>query len=546
MSDQEELKIQIEELKKEVERLRSGSTDNSVLFHDEVHRRTRNMKLAMDQAARANKTKSAFLERVSYELLTPMNTILGMTNLVLETELSEKQRRYLELVGESADNLLGVVNNILDFSKIELGKLEFETEEFSLRERMEYELYPQTLKAQRKGIEFNCIFDPGVPDLIECDENRLIQVLTNLVDNGIFFTEEGGVLLHVSLRGFTPEGQQLLRFSVTDTGIGIRPVKQQIILESFNQGAIPPSGNSDENLLGLAVSGHLVKLVGGEIGIQSQGEGEGAQVWFTWPVSVVVDSKSSPSAVSDNATYLMPEKSILEGSILVVEDDPASRVLLETFLRRTGATVATAGNGEEGYRYFLDHKPDLIFMDVQMPVMNGLECTEKIRNHEKMYGGHVAIVALTALVMHGDRDRCLKAGMDNYIAKPMNKDQVIDMVRQYLTSTVLLLGEHGPGLVEKFHNAGWNIIQVGLGRMAIYEAGLCLNDLVVVDLSRTTVGYLETVNNIRRLTAISNVVPFFLGIGETKEDELQPDGLDGVLPENFTIDQLIHLMHLHN
>lgn len=542
MSEQEELKIKIEELKKEIETLRSGSTDNSVLFHDEVNRRTRNIKLAMEQAARANKTKSAFLERVSYELLTPMNTILGMTNLVLETDLSEQQRRYLELVGESADNLLGVVNNILDFSKIELGKLEFQNEKFSLRERVEYELYPQTLKAHRKGIEFRCIFDPGVPELIECDENRLFQVLTNLVDNGIFFTDEGGVLLHISLRGFTADGQQLLRFSVTDTGIGIRPIKQQIILESFNQGAIPPSGNSDENLLGLAVSGHLVKLAGGDIGIQSRGEGEGALIWFTWPVSVVVESGASPSALPEDATtYLMPDLSIMEGTVLVVEDDPASRVLLETFLRNTGVRVSTVNNGEEAYEYFLEHKPDLIFMDVQMPVMNGLECTQKIRKYENTHGGHVAIIALTALAMHGDRDRCLKAGMDNYIAKPVNKNQVLEMVRQYLTSTVLLLGEQSPELVKKFRDGGWNVIQVDLGRMAVYEAGIGLNDLVVIDLNRCVTGYAETINNIRRLTAISGTTPFFLGIGK-KGNNTELNGLDGVLPENFTLDQLLMLM----
>lgn len=541
MPDREELKLQIEELKKEIEQLRNGSADNSVLFHDEVHRRTKNMKLAMEQASRANKTKSAFLERVSYELLTPMNTILGMTNLVLDTELSKQQRKYIELVGESADNLLSVVNHILDFSKIELGKLEFETSQFNLREQMEYQLYPQTLKAQRKGIRFQCVFDPGVPDIVECDESRLFQVITNLVDNGVFFTEEGGVLLHISLSGFTAEGQQVLRFSVTDTGIGIRPIKQQIILESFNQGAVPPSGHSDENLLGLAVSGHLVKLAGGDIGIQSQGEGEGALIWFTWPLTAVIDGSAEAVDIIEKAKYIIPESSTLEGRVLVVEDDPASRVLLENFLRKTGAEVVTVSNGEEGYAQFLENSFDLIFMDVQMPVLNGLECTEKIRHYEQSHGGHVVIVALTALTMHGDRDRCLKAGMDDYLAKPVHKEQVIDMVRRYLSSTVLLLGEHSRESFEKFKDAGWNITQVELGRSAIYEAGLGINDLVVVDLSLCIGGYSETLNNIRRLTSHSGVIPFFLGLGEAGDDAVPP-GLDAVLPDKFTIDELLELM----
>lgn len=546
MSDIKELKKQIQSLEQEVERLNEelhlvatpsieseakSLNETKVMVQDEVDRRTRNMQLVMEQAAQANKNKTAFLERVSYDLLTPMNTILGMTNLVLDTELTTQQKRYLELVSVSADNLLGVIDNILDFSKIELGKLEFEFNSFNLMESLEYELYAHQLKAKQKGVALRINCEPGVSSVIECDESRFLQVVSNLVDNGVSYTSRGEVIVEISSKGFNSDGYSLIQVSVSDTGIGIQPAKQQIITESFNLGAVPPSGESDSNLLGLIIAGHLVKLAGGEIGIESSGMEKGTTVWFRWPVTIPIETDAAPVDLEGAVQSSISNINKLEGiKVLVAEDDPASRLFVETILKPSGAQVTSVVDGEDAFKAFLKDDFQLILMDVQMPVMTGIECTKKIRQYEKVHGGHVLIIALTALAMQGDKQRCLRVGMDDYLAKPIDKNLLLDILNRHFGRWALLAGDIPEELKNSLLTAGWEVTSVESGKSAVYEATVSFYSLVIIDVSTPNSGYLETVNNVKRMSAHTGEKQFFIGVG-SKSGETKA-GFDAILPDD--------------
>lgn len=495
-----------------VERDTFAFVESKVVLRDEVDRQTSNLKVAMEQAAQANQTKSEFLEQVSHDLLTPMNGILGMTNLVLDTELDSRQRRYLEMVNASANKLLGVVNDLLDFSKIEVGKLEFDSDEFNLRKSLEYELYPQQIVAQKKKIKLSFSFDPGTPIIVRSDSSRLMQVVSNLVSNAIGFTCEGEVLLNVSSDGYDKDGLFFVKFSISDTGVGILPEMQRLIVESFNRGSVPPNCNSDKSTLGLTISGHLVKLAGGEIGVESEGKGAGTTVWFTWPLGVATDSIVAEASV---ATTLSSDQSVLDGvKVLVAEDDPISKVLIETFLQLAGADVTSVSNGKQAFEEFLCGGYKLILMDVQMPVMDGLEATEKIRAHEQLHGGHIIIVALTALAMHGDKGICLGSGMDEYLSKPVDKKRLVELLTTYMVNTALVVSTHVPmGLVNSLAGLGWGVTVARSGKSAIYEATLASFNLVLIDITSTNSGYQETLRNLKRLAGRTGTLPVCLGIG---------------------------------
>lgn len=555
MSDSKELNRYIQGLEQEVERLNQElleasvasnmpgpemSGDKTVLLQDEVARRTQNMKLAMEQAAQANKNKSAFLEKVSYDLRTPMNTILGMTDLVLDTELSLQQKRYLEMVRVSADNLLGVIDNILDFSKIELGKMEFEQNSFNMKESLERELYAHRLKATLKGIELRTVWGAGVPSLVECDEIRFLQIVSNLVDNGISYTNEGEVLLDISFKGFDSGGNSFIQVSVTDTGVGIQAAKQQVISESFKLGAVPPSGESDVNLLSLVISGHLVKLAGGEIGLESGGVEEGTTVWFRWPISIPAQH-NTPTVDLERVSRSPGGYKSFEGvKILVAEDDPASRLLIETVLKPTGAVVTSVTNGKDAYDAFVANGFQFVLMDVQMPVMGGVECTGQIREYEEEHGGHAFIIALTALAMKGDRQRCLRAGMDDYLAKPIDKALLLDLLNRYLGCWALLVGESTEQLRYELLSAGWECTSVDSGKAAVYEASIFFYSLIVIDTS--TSGYVETIKNVKRMSANTGKKQVVLGIDSDSSQAGARTELDAVLAKSFDEQELFRIM----
>jgi signal transduction histidine kinase/DNA-binding response OmpR family regulator len=490
--------------------------DSDVRVQEEVARRTHDLQVSVEQAEKEKKKTSELLVNISHEILTPMDGILGMTGLVLETELTHDQRRYLEMVSASADRLLGVVNDILDYSQIEAGKLQFALVDFDLFELLECDLYILKMAAQHKEIDLLHYIDPDIPQNVCSDPERLRQVLVNLVNNAIKFTDKG--LVTVDVTTTRTDANLVLKFSITDTGIGISPEKQKGIFSSLGStGGVWDHKHSGGGL-GLAVSAKLVALAGGEIGVESE-PGEGATFWFTWPVT-----ESSNRDISGRLVEETGENSfILKGAkILLAEDEPISSALTEKLLQQAGVSVTLVEDGRQAVKEIERGGYQVVLMDVQMPVMDGLAATQEIRARERRQGGHQSIIALTAHAMQGDRERCLQAGMDDYLTKPINKDQLLEMLTKYLTKTALVVDgdlTSQQTVVQALIESGWRVTIVETGRSAVYEASLSNFDLVVVDTIPPQKDGRETARTIRKLEEFSGRRATIIGIGSPDNTE---------------------------
>ena len=547
-----------DELERRVEARTADLAEANQALQLEIEDRIR----AEQTAEAANRAKSQFLANMSHEVRTPLNGVIGMTELALETDLRHEQREYLATIKSSADSLLSIVNDILDFSKIEAGKLHVESIDFSLRDVLDETMKAVCLHAHQKGLELACQVLPDVPDALRGDPVRLRQVLTNLVGNAVKFTFAGEVVVQVTLEKRT-ERDALVRFVVTDTGIGIPEHMQRLIFQPFTQADNSTTRKYGGTGLGLAIASHLVQMMGGTISAESR-EGSGSTFRFNAPfllqrvvhgsngsdglpkdvaVLVVDDSAISRNILRDiltgwnmqptmagsaqeALTFLeeakvagkpfplalvdaqMPQAdgfslaerisrqdspktsvvvmltaadvhrgaarcrelgicayvakpakeselrkalktalgcdhnavekpSVVTGSngaparqlrILVAEDNPVNQTLTARLLQKKGHTVAIAETGKAALELTERESFDLILMDIQMPEMDGLEVAAAIRRRERPGGKRIPIIAMTAYAMVGDRDRCLLAGMDHYLSKPLDRKQLFDAI----------------------------------------------------------------------------------------------------------------------
>ncbi|HBN08346.1 MAG TPA: hypothetical protein DD435_06785 [Cyanobacteria bacterium UBA8530] len=384
----------------------------------------REMRVAIEAADMANLAKSRFLANMSHEFRTPLNGITGLTEMTLETELSEEQRDNLNLIKTSTDSLRAVINDVLDFSKIEAGKLDLDPLPFSLRGCVA-SLRTLLPLATEKGLKFAWYVRSEVPDSLIGDSMRLRQVLVNLVSNAIKFTSEGEVVVMASLDS-SKDGQVVVQFSVTDSGIGIPEEKKQRIFESFEQADASMSRRYGGTGLGLTISSKLVEMMGGRIWIRSD-IGVGTVFHFTARFELNPFDFHSPRE-GDKKLFLPSLK------ILLAEDNPVNQKMAIRMLEKREHAVILARDGQEALELWQNNFFDLVLMDVMMPNLNGLEATAAIREREKNDGGHCAIVAMTANAMKGDREICLDAGMDGYVAKPIQSQTLFEEIAQVLGS----------------------------------------------------------------------------------------------------------------